>query len=283
MKKQTKEFINMLKMTQEELGKYVLSKVDNNSSKVYNKHNSYIYIEYDEGNPILTSHLDTINTHDYINKAPEPILAIYGDDTINNLNEKAVLGADDRAGVWVMLQLLYSGNINYNYLFCYDEEIGGVGSKEFANEFKEKLYKSSCFISLDRRGSNEIASYGYDNDDLIKVFTDIGYKPVTGSFTDCVNLSRVSDIACCNLSVGYNYEHTDTEVQDINVMYKVLDVLHKVSHNFVRQYHAYDDIYSDMDIEPLLCECCGEHAPLYVVTVGNYDYQVCSECKEYYV
>ena len=284
MKKETKEFLKLLKMTQEELASYILTNVAN---AVY-KEGYYIYIENDKHNPILTSHLDTINSHSNNKCDPIPKLAII-DGVIHNQNPNSVLGGDDRAGVWIMLQLLYKGNSSYNYLFCFDEEIGGHGSTKFAKDYKHKIKDSSCYISLDRRGSNEVASYDYDNEELFAVFEDIGYERVNGSFTDCVNLSEETDIACCNLSVGYNNEHRASEIQDIAVMYKVVDVLERVSHNFIKQYKVefsrYSDeyLFSDDVSTPVLCECCGQHLPLYSVAVDRYDYQLCIDCKAYYV
>jgi putative aminopeptidase FrvX len=50
-----------------------------------------------------------------------------------------VLGGDDRAGVEIMLILINDGCRDYDYLFCFDEEIGGVGSSKFANDYSEGM------------------------------------------------------------------------------------------------------------------------------------------------
>ena len=72
-------------------------------------------------------------------------------------------------------------------------------------------------------------------------------------------------------------------------MYKVVDVLERVSHNFIKQYKVdfsrYGDeyLFSDDVSTPILCECCGQHLPLYAVEVERYEYQLCIDCKDYYV
>lgn len=290
MKKQTKEFLEILMLTQEELYNYIIDFLTIRDIKYKAKDEAYIYINDHAWNvtrPLLTSHLDTIN--DSYNELPR--LSIK--DNIITTTNKAVLGGDDRAGVWVMLQLLDKGIKDYDYVFFCDEEVGGLGSKLFAKEHLIDIIEYSCYISLDRRGSKEVASYGYDNDDLVKVFTDIGYTSVRGSFTDCVNLSNVTEVACINLSVGYNNEHTNSEVQDITVMYNLVNRLSNdslIDKLSTREYR-YEDIqvynnqwssYKEVLNDPMLCDCCGEHLPLYDCDVSGNSYYLCSDCLKYY-
>lgn len=288
MKKETKEFISLLLMTQEELFDYVCRFLKARDIKYEVSKGNYIYIHDHAWNvkrPLLTSHLDTIN--DSYNELPSICIK---DNTISTKN-KAVLGGDDRAGVWIMLQLLDKGVMDYDYVFFCDEETGGKGSRIFVNTIGAKAIEEySCYISLDRRGKKEVASYGYDNAELVKVFTDVGYKSVRGTFTDCVNLSSATDVACINLSVGYNNEHTSDEVQDINVMYDVvarlstMTIIDKLSNKEFKYEETYVrwDKYVDTFREPMLCDCCGEHLPLYDIDVSGNSYYLCEDCLKYY-
>ena len=280
MKKETKEFIDILLLNKDEMFKYVVKYLKDRCIRMTVKKDKYIYVHHHSFNktrPLLTSHLDTIN--DMYNETPTLII----EGNIISSGNQAVLGGDDRAGVWIMLQLLDKGISDYDYLFCCDEEIGGIGSKEFAKDYKDLPY--SCILSLDRRGDKEIASYGYDNEMLLKIFTDKGYTYAKGSFTDCVNISSVNKMSCYNLSVGYNYEHTSEEIQNIQTMYNVLALLRdkgiidKLTMEVFEQEKRVNDNYL---LEPLLCDCCGVHAPLYSVESYEYGYMVCADCVELY-
>ena len=296
MKKETKEFVRMLHMSQEELYDYVLEAIPENMT-IINVVGSYIYISTtpNQNKPLLISHLDTVDSHGIRgDKQPIPNIVIDNSGIMSVADDKSVLGADDRAGVWIMLQMLRKDIMianDYDYLFCCDEEIGGVGSSVFAKDYKHNLNNYNCFISLDRQGTDEVATYGYDNDDLIKVFKDVGYVKARGTFTDCVNLSSESDIACVNLSVGYFNEHSSREIQHIDVLYSTLEIL---TNNDIRdklaivKYEAKKDNYwysydSNYDLDPCLCDCCGQHLPLYNIDISKTEYvMVCEECVPLY-
>ena len=214
--------------------------------------------------PMLLSHLDTINDlegsalcslqeevdfrqimlidEDYynINASTNFVEKVYLKD---DKDTTKVLGADDRAGVAIMLEMLMECNTNYIYGFFWDEESGGKGS-DFLAKYTDCLdtLEISSFISLDRKGTNEVATYGYDNEDLIALFTNRGYIEQQGSFTDCVNLAEATGIACVNLSVGYFNEHTSHELQDMSVMEDVLTLLNdkELVEELTKEIYFYD-------------------------------------------
>lgn len=294
MKARTKEFIKLLKMTQDELFDYLVEELKGFNIE-YNKGN-YIYITttpHIANKPLLTAHLDTVDTHRKDFKVPEVTIV---DGVLHSVGD-TVLGGDDRAGVWLMLQLLKDPDVfmDYDYLFCCDEEIGGHGSTLFAKVYPDTLKEYSSFISLDRAGVNDVATYGYDNDELIKVFEDIGFQEAFGTFTDCVNLSEVSNVACVNLSVGCFNEHTASETQDLNVMYNLLEILKSplirdalVKKKYEATYKPKNSSYSgysyteSINRDPHLCECCGQHLPLYSYDYLGEDLSLCEDCVSYY-
>ena len=285
----TKEYIELLLMTQDECYDYVLAEATRLNKVIHKSKGNYIYIENNtiDSTPLLLSHLDTVDTHTDFNNISTPIVTLEDiiiKDTILSIKETSncVLGGDDRSGVWLMLQLLRQ-TTPYNFLFCCDEEVGGFGSTQFVDDGVVDYYIHSCFISLDRRGKSEVATYGCDNKELIKVFTDEGYNEVQGSFTDCMILSESCDVACINLSVGYANEHSNREIQhiptleytynklmDINIQDKLVDT------NFTYEIAGLSD-YAEIST-PMLCDYCGQHLPLWQIT----PYLMCCEdCKEY--
>lgn len=309
MKATTKEFIKLIKMNQKEAFDYVLEEVRKIKGTVVTvSKGEFIYVTTSalaSHKPLLTSHLDTIN--DARSRKGKVNCTIEG-NILSVSDGLSVLGADDRTGVWLMLQLLRDDDSrsSYDYVFCCDEEVGGLGSSSFSEKCEEDLHDYSCVISLDRAGVNDVATYGYDNPELVKVFTDVGFKETYGTFTDCVNISSVTEIACVNLSVGYFNEHTSTETQDISVMYSILSVLKDkkiqdklLAKQYVAEYMPYrgygkgydysgytwDDDYDDYTVtydNPVVCDCCQEHKPLYTKVVERHHYVLCGVCYDYY-
>lgn len=244
--------------------------------------------------PLLCCHLDTINT-----AGTERVLSrsdIYIKDSIIKLHNKSTarcLGGDDRCGVWIMLNLIYNMKCgvlgrDYAYGFFMDEEVGGLGSKEWG-ELGEKLgEKFSCLIGLDRRGGNDCALYDYDSPKLIEVCRQHGYKTAYGSFTDASMLASLLDLPCVNLSVGYYNEHTPKEYinfTETRNTYRTLgsskfikDISSYTYDDFT--YDAYEDstVFGSFD-SPQICDSCGEldflsPHPLYT------DISVCESCLD---
>jgi len=240
--------------------------------------------------PTLSAHTDTVSKE-------KPTRFVYNGDTISNFN--GVLGADDRAGIWIICKLLEYNCTDYNFVIFDEEEIGGIGSREFVqtNHFDSLAADTSCWIGLDRRGTNEVATYGLDNYELIESFKDNGWVEAMGSFTDVVNLAEYSGIACVNLSVGYNKEHSKNETLNIRDMKNTFNLLlsdiHKyldedkyvVEENYIsgcglnHWAGVYDKNsgygFDDYDYpEPVFCEVCGQHAPVYDLGWGF----VCGDC-----
>jgi hypothetical protein len=249
-------------------------------------------IDIEVNKPMLCVHLDTINTHRGIDKPLNEEDILYNRDTktysLNPNSQLTCLGGDDRAGLWIAIKLLTDKSISskYCYGFFFNEEIGGKGSTEYMKDYPNYEDGVSCFIGLDRRGDTEVATYGKDNQELIKLFEDVGYKEAMGSFTDASNLATYK--ACCNLSVGYNNEHTHNETLDFTAMEATLEVLRFISHNFKEEYpvehFGYDyekyDRYSGYYLdkpEPVLCDICGSHSGLY----REDDYLICMDCLDY--
>ena len=224
------EVVQILQMKQQELADSI---VETYKPTMYSRGQYIIYKYNNKPKPMLCVHLDTINT---LGKEPtiNPITDFEYDSTLDILGLSSTsklrcLGGDDRAGVWIALKVLKwmqdNNDYKYDIGFFYDEEVGCIGSSAYQLAFTDD--NITCYIGLDRKSSNglaEVATYGFDNEKLINKFISMGYTEHMGSVTDASNLS--GEVACVNLSVGYEYEHTKKEILHISCMYQTyVDVI----------------------------------------------------------
>ena len=114
----------------------------------------------------------------------------------------------------------------------------------------------TAFIGLDRRGLDNVAVYGYDNQDLINLFENEGYIEVDGSITDVAVLSEQSsrNLACVNLSVGYYNEHTKREFINIFAIQRAIKTLIKLCFVLSKKSYTYSvsDYYSLIDYRKMM-------------------------------
>ncbi len=183
------------------------------------------YIIVGKSRTLFTCHLDTA---DYIQKTVKH----HFEDGCVITDGKTILGADDKAGMTVMLYMIEK-QVPGIYYFFLAEEVGCQGSKKLAkwlfkavNEKKIKKYPFDRVISFDRRGTSSIIThqmYGrccseeFANDlseKLNAVDDTFRYKPDhTGVVTDSAQFMEFIP-ECTNISVGYYDEHTTQESQD---------------------------------------------------------------------
>lgn len=183
------------------------------------EHGNY-FLKIGESRTVFASHLDTAcKEHAKVNQVIE------GD--IIKTDGKSILGADDKAGVTVMLWMI-KNNIPGLYYFFIGEEVGCIGSGLAAKFYKVKGYFDRI-ISFDRRGTDSIITHQSGtkscSDDfateLAKQLNISGLKykkDDTGVYTDSAEFTSVIP-ECTNISVGYYKEHTFSEHQDIKHLY----------------------------------------------------------------
>ena len=228
-----KEILPNIKFEQDEFGNYYYLLPKSNG-------------EYSDS--MFTSHLDTINSgpYSYISKTiwdskqqkmvPNPVYEekpddmsikhVFDDDFIKT-DGNTNLGADDKAGTTILMNMI-SENVPGLYYFFVGEESGCIGSSALSKVWDKADFPiiNRC-ISFDRRGydsiitsqggvtsSNEFAT------ELANRLNEYGfwYKPdPTGIYTDSAEFTYVIP-ECTNISVGYFSEHTKSERQDIEFL-----------------------------------------------------------------
>ena len=226
-----------------------------------------LYIKIGENTTTMfTSHLDTVG----------------GDTKVNHVIEgkmiksdgKSILGADDKAGVVIMLYMIHKG-VPGLYQFFMGEEVGCVGSRALSSWVEKnknnEIYKGiTKVVSLDRKDVDSVITYQTGERCCSDAFADslisqlkkqgLTYRKDTGGvLTDSVHFTDVY-AECTNLSVGYWSQHTNYERQDIefldslckacvNIDWEGLTIKRKPgeserlrsTYSTSRNYHYYDD------------------------------------------
>lgn len=149
------------------------------------------------------------------------------------------LGADDGAGVWLMLKMI-EAKIPGGYIFHRGEESHGIGSHAMLKTHSEWLKKWTAAVAFDRAGDFEVihtqggmlcASTEYTKalcEALTTPAMAIKYEPSgKGTFTD-TKVYRNVIAECVNIGVGYYSQHGQDETLDYGHLYALLDIVKKV-------------------------------------------------------
>lgn len=195
-----------------------------------------LVLEVGEGSRTLfSSHLDTVHRTD-----GRQILRFDEETQIFSVPVKGgeVLGADDGAGIWLMLEMI-DAKVPGVFVCHYGEEKGGIGSSGMAEEYPEFLKQFDRAVAFDRRGSSSVITHqGWGrccSDNFAEALCDalnntgvVMYQPDnTGVFTDTANYTALIP-ECTNLSCGYLNEHTAMETLDFGFLKDMREALIKV-------------------------------------------------------
>lgn len=227
----------------------------------------------------LVAHLDTVH-------AVEPFQFFYDEKEMVMWSPQG-LGADDRAGVILILSILSEG-YRPHLIFTTGEEHGGIGANELVKNFNEAPFDIDFMIELDRCGSEDAVFYNCMNHSFIDYICGFGFTFEEGSFTDICILGRNWNVAAVNLSVGYYNEHTKAEYWDLfeadDTITKVINILRSKNDNT----YMYVPVTKDNRI--IRCSCgklCypGEYDQItstYGPTKIPFTYNVCHSCKKFH-
>ena len=225
------DFKNILTMKQEELHYFILGQLSGKyeTRDIYVFNEQYIYVKGTIP-VLLCSHLDTVH-------AAEPTLeTIFHDREKNVMWSPDGIGGDDRCGVFSVLDIVQKG-YRPHLLFSWNEEIGCVGSGEFAKTaevvFGEPLQEALASINLavqfDRKGFSEAVYYNLANQDFENYINSFGFHTEIGSYTDICEVCPEFGFAGVNVSAGYMDEHNKYERIYVDELYstqaKIIELL----------------------------------------------------------
>jgi hypothetical protein len=191
------------------------------------KHGNYYY-KIGESRTAFTSHLDTAC------KDQVDVVHVFDGKTIKT-NGKSILGADDKAGVTILLYMIEK-KVPGLYCFFFGEEVGCIGSGLASTDSQFLSYDR--MIAFDRRGTTSIITHQSSKrccsdkfgKELANRLNQYGMSMITddtGVYTDSAEFISVIP-ECTNISVGYYSEHTHTENQDISHLIKICNAVTKI-------------------------------------------------------
>jgi hypothetical protein len=205
---------------------------------------------------MFTSHLDTASS-----QLKEVHHVINGD--IIRTDGSSILGADDKAGVTIMMFMI-ENNITGLYYFFLGEEVGCVGSRKVSSVHKKTpLPNITKVVSFDRRGYDSVITYQFGGRCCSDTFGNALAKELnnngvdfkysvdpTGIYTDSAQFIDIYP-ECTNISVGYKNEHTSSEQQDIKHLIELCHTVIKVDwenlpidrNPKIQDIDEYDDYY----------------------------------------
>lgn len=176
----------------------------------------YIYARGDI--PVaLVAHMDTV-----FKILP---IQIYYDRQEGVLWSPDGLGADDRAGVFLILKILQRirKDRKPTIIFTTDEEIGCLGSSRLIEDLSFPPDELKYIIQLDRRGEDDCVFYDDVNKEFEKYVNKFGFETNWGTLSDISVICPAWRISGVNLSVGYEDEHLEIETLHIHHTYKTLE------------------------------------------------------------
>lgn len=190
-------------------------------------HGNY-FVKIGESKTCFTCHLDTAS------RDQSDVTHVFEGNFIKT-NGESILGADDKAGMTILLHMIKNEIPGY-YCFFIGEEVGCVGSSAAA---KDEMWRDfDRMISFDRRGTSSIITFQSSrrccSDEFAigiqSEFSKNGLEMILdtgGVWTDSAEFTDIIP-ECTNISVGYYREHSTEEYQDIVYLQKLCDVVIKV-------------------------------------------------------
>lgn len=169
-----------------------------------------------ESYPCVAAHLDEIH-------APcEREVVVEGDKvySVDRLWNRVGCGADDKNGLWVIINLLRMEPVLKVALFVQEERTGEVAGCRGARACDLSFFDNVKYIlECDRKGASDVVHIGKGDtllcdSDFIpeEMLTKYGYEMVRGGKTDVVELKmRGLQIPVCNISCGYYNAHKNSE------------------------------------------------------------------------
>lgn len=179
---------------------------------------------------MFTCHLDTACSYQkFVNHVQ--------DDKYIKTDGTTILGADDKAGMVVLLYMIEK-KIPGLYYFFVGEEVGCIGSSKLASQFE--WMDITKVVSFDRRGTHSVITEQFCgmccsdefaialSHELNSTGLGLELRPDdTGVLTDSAQFVDLVP-ECTNISVGYYNEHTFNETQDIDYLARLCQACVKI-------------------------------------------------------
>jgi di/tripeptidase len=183
--------------------------------------------------PCVAAHLDEIH-------APCQREVVCDGDvvyTVDKLWNRVGCGADDKNGLWVIINLLHSEPVLKVALFVLEERCYGIPGCRGARACDLSFFDNARYIvECDRKGSSDVVCVGKGathlcDTDFIpqELLLKYRYEMVPGGKTDVVELKmRGLEIPVCNVSCGYYNAHKNSEYTLFSELQKCLNFVKEI-------------------------------------------------------
>lgn len=175
------------------------------------------FLSIGESRTMFAAHIDTAD------RQPQRVRRKIKGDVISS-DGTTILGADNRAGMAVLLHLIRN-QVPGHYAFFVGEESGRIGSREAASEGIHDGIIDRV-ICWDRMGTTSVITHQLGErscsdefaDALVSTYADLDPTLILsrdsgGTYTDSYSyLDSVPE--CTNISIGYVNQHSPSEKQD---------------------------------------------------------------------
>lgn len=226
----------------------------------------------------LIAHIDTV--------FPTPPDEIYFDEKYGVMWSPQGLGADDRAGIFAIIEIIGMG-WRPTIIFTTGEEIGGVGAQNLVFDKPKVPCKLMYLIELDRAGFDDCVFYNCNNIDFTKYVESFKFKEAYGTYSDITFIAPVWEIAAVNLSIGYVEEHNYVERVFIDAIYETIDKVIKMLKDSLYLKEPFKYISKSKEEEYICeeigtCAGCGQTDSLWSLIPVD-DKYYCLDCVPKYV
>jgi tripeptide aminopeptidase len=255
-KKILKEILSIPTYTwqEERLREYVISKVVNNLGTIIDVDeigNVYITKGQADIYPCLVAHLDSVHPIQEYKVVEEYHPNAQGEDKLSlvaydNENNRCGIGGDDKAGVFICLELLKKFD-NIKVFLPVAEEIGCKGTRKARGSFFKDVGYAVQFDSTENNTMSKtlmgVPLYKENSEFIQKCENLILEHGITEwrhhPYTDTMVLKERFNFSCLNFAAGYYGWHSDHEyvvVEDvenaINLGQKVIKILGNKKYKF---------------------------------------------------
>lgn len=184
---------------------------------------------------LFIAHVDTVHKTGGDN-------SVYKTDTKWSAGMKdQCLGADDGAGVAMLMHLMHSGIPGY-YIFSQGEECGGIGAKFLADFDDATLLQFDRAIAFDRKGMDSVITHQFGGrccSDAFALALSLSINTAsddalflspdnTGVYTDTAEFTQLIP-ECTNISIGYDGAHGDKESLDVVYLQMLADAVIQIN------------------------------------------------------
>lgn len=216
---------------------YILDYCKKNNLSAYSDEYGNVYVTKGEAEyyPCVVSHIDTVHpiTEMEIRDAGDVLFAMTPD------NRRTGIGGDDKAGVFVCLEMLMETDV-LKAAFFVAEEVGCLGSylsdRNFFKNVGYAIQFDAPYHDWISHRSDGVQLFDIDSEFYQKIEpifeSDMrGYsRKCLGNhpYTDVSALKRLYDFACINYSVGYERMHSPHEIVVVSNVLSCLEMAKKM-------------------------------------------------------